>query len=152
MKTKKRIIREQIDGVLSEFALLKKLRIPSLGWIRSIREGLGMSGRQLAERLNMSKQSVARLEQDEVVGSITIKTLRKVAERLDCVFVYGFIPQTSLENTVRKRAEKISRERLNIVNQTMSLEKQKIKDQNLESLISEDVEGMMNDMPRDLWD
>lgn len=152
MKTKKRIIREQIDGVLSEFALLKKLRTPSLGWIRSIREGLGMSGRQLAERLNMSKQSVARLEQDEVVGSITIKTLRKVAERLDCVFVYGFIPRTSLESTVRKRAEKISRERLNIVNQTMILEKQKIKDQNLESLISEDVEGMMNDMPRDLWD
>lgn len=152
MKTKKRIVREQIDGSLSKFALLKKLRTPSLGWIRSIREGLGMSGRQLAERLNMSKQSVARLEQDELVGSITIKTLRKVAERLDCVFVYGFIPQTSLENTVRKRAEKISRERLNRVNQTMILEKQKIKDQNLESLISEDVEGMMNDMPRDLWD
>ncbi len=152
MKTKKKIVREQIDGALSGFALLKKLRTPPLGWIRSIREGLGMSGRQLARRLNTSKQSVARLEQDEVVGSITIKTLRKVAESLDCVLVYSLIPRTSLEDTVRKRAEEVARERLKIVDQTMVLEKQKIKDKNLKNLFSEDVEGIMNDMPRDLWD
>ncbi len=152
MKTKKKIIREQIDGSLSGFAFLKKLRTPPLGWIRSIREGLGMSGRQLARRLNTSKQSVARLEQDEVVGSITIKTLRKVAESLDCVLVYSLIPRTSLEDTVRKRAEEVARERLKIVDQTMVLEKQKIKDKNLKNLFSEDVEGIMNDMPRDLWD
>lgn len=152
MKTKKRIIREQMDRSLSEFSLLKNLRAPSSGWIRSIRKGLGMSGRQLAGRLDVSKQSVSRLEQDELSGSVTIKTLRKVAESLDCVFVYGFIPRTSLEDTVRKRAEKISRERLRRVHQTMILEKQVIKDENLESLISEDIEGIMNEMPRDLWD
>ncbi len=152
MKTKKRIIREQMDRTLSEFSLLKNLRTPSSGWIRSIRKGLGMSGRQLAGRLDVSKQSVSRLEQDELSGSITIKTLRKVAESLDCIFVYGFIPRTSLEDTVRKRAEEISRERLRRVHQTMILEEQVIKDENLKSLISEDVEGIMNEMPRDLWD
>lgn len=152
MKTKKRIIREQIDRTLSEFSLLKNLRTPSSGWIRSIRKGLGMSGRQLACRLDVSKQNVSRLEQDELSGSITIKTLRKVAESLDCVFVYGFVPRTSLEDTVRKRAEEISRERLRRVHQTMILEEQVIKDENLKSLISEDIEGIMNEMPRDLWD
>lgn len=152
MKTKKRIIREQIDRTLSEFSLLKNLRTPSSGWIRSIRKGLGMSGRQLAGRLDVSKQNVSRLEQDELSGSITIKTLRKVAESLDCVFVYGLVPRTSLEDTVRKRAEEISRERLRRVHQTMILEEQVIKDENLKSLISEDIEGIMNEMPRDLWD
>ena len=152
MKIKKKLVREQVDKSLSQLKSLKRYKTPPFGWIRSIREALGMSGRQLAERLGVSKQSVSRLEQDEIVGSITIKTLRNVAEKLDCVFVYGFVPKTSLENTVRARAEKISRERMDRVNQTMALEKQRIREENLESLIMEDVERMMDEMPRNLWD
>ena len=152
MKTKKKLVREQVDKSLSKLSSLKDFKSPTYGWIRSIRKALGMSGRQLAERLSVSKQSVSRLEQDEVAGSITIKTLRNVAESLDCVFIYGFVPRTSLSNTVRKRAEKVSRERMDRVNQTMTLEKQTIKDESLESLILEDVEKIMDEMPRNLWD
>ena len=152
MKIKKKLVRDQVDKSLSQLSSLKGFKTPPFGWIRSVREALGMSGRQLAERLGVSKQSVSRLEQDEIVGSITIKTMRNVAEKLDCIFVYGFVPNTSLEDTVRMRAEKISRERIDRVDQTMSLEKQRIRDENLESLISEDVERMMDEMPRSLWD
>ena len=152
MNINKKLVREQVDKSLSQLSSLRNLRTPPYGWIRSIREALGMSGRQLAQRLGVTKQSVSRIEQDEIVGSITIKTLRNVAESLDCVFVYGFVPKTSLNNTVRKRAERISRERMERVNQTMTLEKQKIRDENLESLILEDVERIMDEMPRNLWD
>ncbi|MGI9534451.1 MAG: mobile mystery protein A [Thermodesulfobacteriota bacterium] len=152
MKIKRKLVREQVDKSLSRLNSLRNIKTPPFGWIRSIREALGMSGRQLAERLGVSKQSVSRLEQDENVGSITIKTLRNVAESLDCVFVYGFVPKTSLENTIRERADKISRERMDRVDQTMALEKQKIRDENLESLILEDVERIMDEMPRNLWD
>ena len=152
MKIKKKLVREQVDKSLSQLNSLKGVKTPPFGWIRSIREALGMSGRQLAERLGVSKQSVSRLEQDEIVGSITIKTMRNVAEKLDCMFVYGFVPKTSLDETVRSRAEKISRERMDRVDQTMSLEKQRIRDENLESLILEDVERIMDEMPRNLWD
>ena len=152
MKIKKKLVREQVDKSLNQLNSLKNYKTPPFGWIRSIREALGMSGRQLAERLGVSKQSVSRLEQDEIVGAITIKTMRNVAESLDCAFVYGFVPKTSLENTVRKRAEAVSRERMDRVNQTMTLEKQKIRDENLESLIMEDIERIMDEMPRNLWD
>jgi len=152
MKIKKKLVREQVDKSLSQLNSLRNFKIPPYGWIRSVREALGMSGRQLAERLGVSKQSISRLEQDEIVGSITIKTMRNVAERLDCIFVYGLIPKTSLEDTVRNRAEKVSRERMSRVNQTMALERQKIRDENLESLILEDIERIMDEMPRNLWD
>ena len=152
MNINKKLVREQVEKSLSQLNSLRNLKTPPYGWIRSIREALGMSGRQLAKRLGVTKQSVSRLEKDEVVGSITIKTLRNVAESLDCVFVYGFVPKTSLKNTVRKRAEEISRERIARVNQTMALEKQKIRDENLKSLILEDVERIMDEMPRNLWD
>ena len=152
MKIKKKLVREQVDKSLSQLNSLKGVKTPPFGWIRSIREALGMSGRQLAERIGVSKQSISRLEQDEISGSITIKTMRNVAEKLDCIFVYGFVPKTSLDDTVRTRAEKISRERMDRVDRTMSLEKQRIRDENLESLILEDIERIMDEMPRNLWD
>ena len=152
MKIKKKLIREQVDKSLTQLNSLKNYKTPPFGWIRSIREALGMSGRQLAERLGVSKQSVSRLEQDEIGGSITIKTLRGVAESMDCAFVYGFVPKTTLEDTVRKRAEKVSRDRLERINQTMTLEQQRIRDENFESMVAEDIERMMDEMPRNLWD
>ena len=152
MKTKKKLIREQVDKSLSKLNLLKDFKTPPYGWIRSIRKALGMSGRQLARRVGVSKQSIYRLEQDEIVGSITIKTLRNIAKSFDCIFVYGFVPRTSLSDTVKKRAEEVSRERINRINQTMTLEKQKIGKENLKSLILEDVERIMDEMPRNLWD
>jgi len=111
-----------------------------------------MSGRQLANRIGVTKQSISRIEQDEVAGAITLKTLRKVAEGLDCVLVYGFVPRTSLENTVKERSEEVARDRLHRVNQTMTLERQEIKPENIEKIIEEDIKKMVEKIPRNLWD
>ena len=152
MNTNKKLVREQVDKTLAKLSPIRNVKTPPFGWIRSIREALGMSGRQLAERLGVTKQSISRIEHDELNGSITVKTLRNVAEGLDCVFLYSFVPKTTLENTVKKRAEIISRERMERVNQTMALEKQKVGEENLEGLIKEDIDKIMDEMPRYLWD
>ena len=152
MKISKRLIREQLEETLDKLKVLRRFNPPPFGWIKAIRSGLNMSGRQLANRIGVSKQSVSRMEQDEVTGSITIKTMRKVAEGLDCVFVYGFVPRTSLEETVRNKSEQVARERMKRIDRTMSLEEQQIKEENLEKLIKEDVIKMVEKMPRTLWD
>jgi len=98
MRTEKtKLARRQLDAKLECFRPLRDIKPPRKGWIRAIRDALGMTGEQLARRIGANKQRVARIESDESQGRVTIKTLTRVAEGLDCVFVYGFVPRTSLE-------------------------------------------------------
>ncbi|MBU3984898.1 MAG: mobile mystery protein A, partial [Proteobacteria bacterium] len=98
MKTKyKQIARRQLDATLAKFSEVRKVQLPPKGWIRAVREALGMSGKQLAGRLNVSQPRVHKLEQSEPSGALTLKTMRQVAEALDCVFVYALVPRSTLE-------------------------------------------------------
>ena len=103
---KKKLIREQLDASLQRLRPILNVTAPPKGWIRAIRDALGMTAKQLANRLGVAQQAVARVEKEELAGSVTIKTMRRIAERLDCVFVYGFVPRTSLEETVARQAKK----------------------------------------------
>lgn len=109
------LVRQQLDKTLTRFDSVFDLAPPSRGWIRAVRNALGMSGRQLSRRLGLTQQSVARMEKDEIAGALTIKTLRRVAESLDCVLVYGIVPRESLESTVQDRARLIAGERQDMV-------------------------------------
>ena len=120
---KKKLIREQLDASLQRLRPILNVTAPPKGWIRAIRDALGMTAKQLANRLDVAQQAVARIEKEESAGSVTIKTMRRIAECLDCVFVYGFVPRTSLEETVARQAKKVAAQRLAQASQTMSLER-----------------------------
>ncbi len=77
---------------------------PDGGWIREIRESLGMTTRQLAARMRQSQSAVSQLERSEVTDRVQLGSLRRAADALDCDLVYAFVPRTSLEATVRTRA------------------------------------------------
>lgn len=78
----KRLAREQLDTALHRFSVLREAARPTGGWIRAIRDALGMSGEQLAKRLNTNRQRVSRIEQDAEDGRITIRTLREMPRSL----------------------------------------------------------------------
>ena len=84
-KKNQKLIRDQLSNTLERFRSLKSINPPSKGWIRAVRDALGMNVRQLAERLNVDKSRVSRIERDEVEGNVTLKTMRRVGEALDCV-------------------------------------------------------------------
>ena len=154
MKAKhKKLVREQLDATLKRFEPLKTLvPPPGKGWIRAIRDALGMTGEQLAIRLDTNKQRIARIEQDEKLGKVTIKTLRSVAEAMDCIFVYGFVPRDSLEQTVRNQAGLIAKKRTARSNQMMRLEKQELSEKEKEKALISLIEDIMNELPKSLWD
>ena len=147
-----RLTRQQLDDTLARFDPVFDLEAPSKGWIRTIRGAIGMSGRQLAGRLGLSKQSVARMEKDETRGALSIKTLRRVAESLDCVLVYGIVPRTSLEKIVHGRAEKIVSERLDNTNETVRDENEVLDPAGHEEIIWGMIEDLVDKMPPDFWD
>jgi len=149
---KKKLIREQVDASLSQFSSLYNTNIPRKGWIRAIRDALGMTARQLAERLGIAQQAVARIEKDEIDGSVTIKTMRRIAEQLDCQFVYGFVPKTSLKETIQTRAKQVAAKRLTEANQTMALEDQSLYAKENIQVLSEMIDDLVYTSPSNLWD
>ena len=70
---------------------------------------------------------------------------------MDCIFVYGFIPKSSLEQTVRNQARLLAKKRMERSNQMMRLEKQELSEQEKEKVLKDLTEEIINKMPRSLW-
>ena len=148
---KKKLIIEQLDASLKRFRPLLDITTPPKGWIRAIRDALGMTARQLSERLGVTQQSVARIEKEETSGSVTIKTMSRISDSLDCVFVYGFVPRTSLADTIGRQAKEVAIRRLSKASQTMSLENQALSREENQRVVSDLVEELIRTVPSNLW-
>ena len=147
-----KLAREQLDATLGRLEPLKTLVPPGKGWIRAIRDAIGMTGEQLAKRLNINKQRVSRIEHDEKLGKVKIETLRNVAEAMDCVFVYAFVPRDSLDQTVKGQAEEIAKKRMARSNQMMRLEKQELSEAEKAKAMQTIIDEIVETMPKSLWD
>lgn len=143
---------QQLSKYLQEIIKFKDIANPPKGWVRAIRDGLGMSRRQLSDRLGLSVSRVQRIEADEVVGSVTLKTMRQTAEAMDCVFVYAVIPRTSLEDSIQQQALKKAGQNLQSVNQTMALEAQSVKKEANQEMLEILAKQLREKSPRTLWD
>ena len=91
--------RSQLDERFRELGPATRYTPPVRGWIKALREALGMSTAQLAKRLGIKQPSLVALEQSEAKGTIELATLRRVAEALDCTLVYALVPNKPLETT-----------------------------------------------------
>jgi len=147
-----KLAREQLDETMKGFEPLKAISAPKKGWIRAIRDTLGMSGAQLAKRLDVNQQRVARIEQDEVLGKVTLNTMQNAAEAMGCVFVYGVVPRDSLQQIVRRQAEIVAKKRMARSDQTMRLEKQELSEAEKTKAIHDLTDEIVETMPKSLWD
>ncbi|MEN8262296.1 MAG: mobile mystery protein A [Nitrospirota bacterium] len=152
MKKNKKLIRQQLEITLQKFRPLLDISMPPKGWIRAVRDALGMNGRQLADRLNVTRQRAALIEKDEIGNSATLKTMRRVAESLDCVFVYALLPRTSLKQTLHEQAKRVAKKRLARVSHTMMLENQELSDIDQVQALNDMVKELIETQPSTLWD
>src|SRR6478752_3101146 len=107
--------RTALDVRFDDMRPIARFAPPVRGWIKAIRQALGMSSSQLARRLGVKQPTVIDVEQSEMRDTIQLATLRRVADALDCKLVYALVPNKPLEATVRKRARQIARSRLRAV-------------------------------------
>jgi predicted DNA-binding mobile mystery protein A len=141
-----------ISDKLQVFKALNEVVVPQEGWIRSIRESLNMTLQQLADRLKVSKEAVRRLEKREQEETVTLGSLRKVAQVLDMKLVYGFITKDdSLEAYVNRRAREVAREIIGRTHQQILLEGQQVDFDALQKAIEDSAEAMVKDVDRQLW-
>jgi len=147
----KKTIREQLDRRLESLKAFSVSAMPKQGWIKTLREALGLSALELGKKVGIDQSRISRMEAAEKDGNIRLASLKKVAAGLKMKFVYGFVPEESLERMVREQAKKIALKRLERLEQTMRLEKQGLSPDEQKKALDDMIEKIMIDQPKDFW-
>jgi predicted DNA-binding mobile mystery protein A len=148
-------MKDAIRHLDQHFAALRpftKSQRPPKGWLRAIRNALGMTTSQYARRLGVSQPRIIELEKSEVSGSVTIHTLQRAAEALGCRLVYALVPEKPLAAIVRRRAEDVAGRRSSAIEQTMRLEDQGVRDKRSARELREQIIAELLRRPARLWD
>jgi predicted DNA-binding mobile mystery protein A len=77
---------------------------PARGWLRAVREAIGLTQVEVAEKISIKRQSYAQLESAEEEGAISLSSLRRAAEALDCELIYFIVPRGSPDRTFAELA------------------------------------------------
>ncbi len=146
--------RRQLDKRLNSLRNADPLTRPPRGWIKAIREALGMTTAQLGKRLGVSQPRTFAIEKAEVAGSITLDSLERAAHALDCRLVYALVPREPLDNLVERRAFLRARQKLESTGHSMKLEAQEVdatdEDEQLKALTRKLIERGRSDLWEDL--
>lgn len=116
--------RRALDSRLRHLGPADRYLPPPRGWVRAIREALGMSHADLAARMGVTAASVNDIERSERDRRTKLVTLARAAEAMDCDLVYAFLPRHGLNETVEQAARAKLASHLAAVARTMELEDQ----------------------------
>ncbi len=100
--------RQGLDRRYLDLPPVEAFQPPVEGWLRTIRLALGMTTAQFAERYGRPQSRICTLEQAELTGAVSLKTLMEAADALDCDVVYAVIPRRPLDDIVRERAQRVA--------------------------------------------
>lgn len=142
---------EQLQTNLSSYAALVKRQVPSRGWLKLIREALGRTQRQQAERLGISAATLHKSEQSEADDRISLGQLRKLADGLDCELVYALVPRRPLTDVVQERARAIAMQEVGGVAHTMGLEEQRPGAERIRKQVDRRTDELLRGRWSDLW-
>ena len=153
MRSKKKLLIEQLDQKLKPFQKAERVLVPINGWINTIRTTLNMTMAQLGTRLSITRQGVKRIEESEAKGTVSINSLKEVAEALDLKFVYGFVPKDgTIDKLINSKADKLARKIVLRTNQNMTLEDQGIGEKKIKESIKDLAIEIKREMRKSLWD
>lgn len=144
MATKQAIARRHLEAQVRPLRTGFTINRPARGWVRAIRDALGMSAAEMASRLRVSQQAITELEQNEQHDAIKLATLRRAADALDCDLVYALVPRAPLDDIVLAQARHQARQRLAQIGHHSRLEDQVVS--------AADEAAQVDDLADDLVD
>ena len=140
-------IRRQLDQRLKRWRALKT---PRLEWLRTIREALGMPTAIAAKRAGVARTTWSRAEQAEKRGAISLSTMQRMAEALDCDVAYALVPRQSLQAAIQNRALGKATAEVRRAAHSMALE-QRPTDRALLELAMARADELVRGPPKKLW-
>ncbi len=121
----------QTSRALEPFDALRGKPAPAGGWLRAVREALGLTVRGQAARAGISYATLHASEKAESQERISLGQLRKLANALDCELVYAIVPRQPLEHVIQAQVAKVAQREVGAVAHTMGLEEQRPSDEYL---------------------
>ncbi len=153
MRNKRTLLIEQLDQKLKPFRETRMILIPERGWIHTIRTTLNMTMAQLGTKLNITRQGVKRIEESEANGTITLNSLKDVANAIDLKLVYALVPKSgTIDDLIEVKAEKLAKKIVLRTNQNMKLEDQGIGDAKISKTIKDLTNEIKRELRKSLWD
>ncbi len=151
MSTDKQLARTAVDRRLTPIRSIADGFVrPRGGWIRAIREALGMTAAQLARRIGVAQPTLTKLEQSEANERIQLDSLRRAAAALDCELVYALVPRRPLQELVDTRRRLVVGREYARSAHSMALEDQLDPDPTTQAIHEASITTGVRD--RDLWD
>lgn len=149
----RKLILGQVNSKVNAVSQLGNISPPGQGWINGIRTALNMTMEQLGEKLNMTAQSISEAEQRERDGTITLKSLTRIANALEMKLSYAIIPEkgdliAKVERAALEKATQIVKR----TSQTMALEDQASNEKIVQQMIKDKKEQLINEMPKLIWE
>jgi len=145
------LARKQLDKRLDLMRDNDALTRPPRGWVKAIRESLGMTTAQLAGRIGVSQPRAVEIEKAEKTGAITLDTLERAARALDCRLVYTLVPKKPFEEMVEDRARQVARARLQSTGHSMALEAQAVSSEDVKQQLEMMVRKLVEKSGSELW-
>jgi predicted DNA-binding mobile mystery protein A len=152
---KKKLINQRkiIQQKLNRFSKLNEPMPPS-GWLKAIRKSLGLTIRQLADRVGVSHGSIDQIEKREPQKKVTLESLEQIANAMDCKVVYAIVPidpNETLDDIIKRRAYEAAKEIVAEVSHTMRLEAQGINQKQVNEEISRVAAELISSGDPRIW-
>lgn len=144
-----------VDRKIKDFVSLRSVQRPRSGWLKAVREALGISARHIGERLNTTHQAVLKLEKSEITGAASLSSIERYAKAMDCILVYAVVPKSpfeDLDDLLEKKADHLARKIFQQVSHSMRLEDQSVGTQDSEQHIQQLKNELKSNLDPRLWD
>jgi len=111
-----------------------------------------MTTQQLGRRVGVGQSSISEAETAEVEGRITLGTLRKIAEGLNCDVAYALLPRARLDDMVHDQATRLATKMVAEVATAMDLEAQSTDSTAHETEVAALRERLIAEGSSRIWD
>lgn len=150
----KDVVRRQYRKRVNQMreAALAVPAVPREGWLRTVRKALGMSTVALGHRMGVSRVRIAQIEQGECNETVTLDTLRRAAEAMNCRLVYAVVPEKEIEQMIRDQAQRKAESLVMKTAETMALEDQAPNQEYLAAQIHDLADKLERKASRDFWE
>jgi predicted DNA-binding mobile mystery protein A len=147
------VVQQQYRNIVDSAATgVASLRIPPEGWLRTVRNALGMSGTDVAKKMGVTRARVTQAEHAELTGGITLKSMQATAEAMGCRFIYAIIPPSGrIEDVIMAQARKKATTLVSIASKHMALENQALSDDKLAQEVERLTREIAQELPPDFW-
>jgi len=92
VEKERRLARKKLDKEMRPFRTAGREANPTDALLRAARQALGIPVKEIAGKMGLGRSTVNDLEVSERNGTISMRSLGRMAEAMGCKVVYGVVP------------------------------------------------------------